>query len=201
MLYPFAKTDLLPRRLLRTRLYRRINAWPITIGHLRVAELLENRLAAPDSPPPELLDFGQLIALTAYDWRTALRLIRRPALRFLWRRDRSTPRTVAEVEAAVKWLNAQRYWPARTAVPDYEQKAQAAASALASSHAASPAQRLALTLAAIPGALAILGIRNPLDATLPQATHLVVAHMENQGAHHVSQSLIADALAAQEEES
>ena len=199
MLYPFAKTDLLPRRLLKTRLYRRVTAWPLTIGHLRVAELLENRLAAPDSPPPELLDFGQLIALTAYDWRKALRLAERAALRFLWRRDRATPRTVAEVEAAVKWLNAQRYWPARTAVPDYEQKAQATAKALASAHAASPAQRLALTLAAIPGALQILNIRNPLDATLPQATHIIVAHMENQGAHHASQALVAEALAAQME--
>lgn len=191
MLYPFAKADLLPRRRLRVRLYRRVSAWPLTLGHLRVAELLENRLVAPDSPPPEPLDFGQLIALTGYAWSRALRLAQAANPFFLLRRDAATPRDLPEVRAAIHWLTSQRYWPARVAVPKAEQDARARERALAGDHAASPAMRLAVAASAIPGALDILRVRSVYDATLPQLTHLLTAHAETQGAHHAPRSLIA----------
>lgn len=195
MLYAWAKADLLPRYLLRKRLYRGVDAYPLTLGALRVAELLENRLIALDEPCAEPFDFGQLIALSRCNWRKFLRNPFRPGLRFVFAQEKATPRNDEEMALADAWLREQTDFPASAHLSATETKLRQRAQALSNTLASSNVMRLAVSVSDIKNALDLLRVESIWDAPLHAVVHILTAVSEVRGGHHVPRDLVESAKA------
>lgn len=196
MLYAWAKADLLPRKMLRKRLYRGVHAYPLTLGALRVAELLENRLVALDCPPVEPFDFGQLIALSRVNWRKFLRNPLRPGLRFILIQDSATPRNDEEMRLAGKWLLEQTDFPQAAHLSETEAKLRQKSIALSNTLASSNTMRLAVSVSAVPNALDLLRVKSVWDAPVYAVVHVLTAQSEVKGGHHVPRDLVETAKEA-----
>ena len=178
-------------RLARTRLPR---GWAglLRLGHLRTLEALGNGLFAAQ-PEPSAFDLGQAVAASRLPWRRFKARAERASLILRLSVERCTPRNEAEAEAIFEWLSSQTYMPPRAHQSETETRAEQVARAHAQDHAATPTQRLALAVAAVPGWAAILRTDCVWDAPLIAANHLLIAAAENQGACHFPADLILGA--------
>lgn len=188
MYYPAFRSDWFTPRLARTRLPR---GWAglLCIGHLRTLEALGNGLFSAQ-PNPGAFDLGQAVAASRLSWQRFKARAERASLILRIDVERCKPRNEEEEEAIFHWLTAQTYTPPRAHQSEAETRAEQIARAHASDHAATPTQRLALAVAAVPGWAAILRVKSVWDATLIAANHLLVAAAENQGACHFPADLI-----------
>ena len=191
MFYPAFRSDWVDPRLARTRLPR---GWAglLRLGHLRTLEALGNGLFAAQ-PDPSAFDLGQAVAASRLPWRRFKARAERASLILRLTVERCTPRDEAEAEAIFAWLTAQTYMPPRAHQSETETRAEQVARAHAQDHAATPTQRLALAVAAVPGWAAILRTDCVWDAPLIAANHLLIAAAENQGACHFPADLILGA--------
>ena len=178
-------------RLARTRLPR---GWAglLRLGHLRTLEALGNGLFAAQ-PEPSAFDLGQAVAASRLPWRRFKARAERASLILRLSVERCTPRNEAEAEAIFEWLSSQTYMPPRAHQTETETRAEQVARAHAQDHAATPTQRLALAVAAVPGWATILRTDCVWDAPLIAANHLLIAAAENQGACHFPADLILGA--------
>lgn len=191
MFYPAFRSDWLAPRLARTRLPR-VWAGLLRLGHLRTLEVLGNGLLATQCQPSPF-DLGQAVAASRLSWQRFKTRAERASLILRIDVERCKPRNEAEEEAIFHWLTAQTYTPPRAHQSEAETRAEQLAQAHALDHAATPTQRLALSVTAVPGWAAILRVKSVWDATLIAANHLIIAHAENKGACHFSADLILGA--------
>lgn len=191
MFYSSVKTDWLSPRLARTRLPR---GWAglLTLGHLRTLEVLENRLLATSGTLAPF-DLGQVVAASRLPWRIFRARAQRASPLLRVSVARCQPKTNAEAAAILDWWQEQNWTPPRAHQRAEETKAAELAKAHTIDHAATPVERLAVAVCAIPGWQSLLRVRDVWDAPLIAANHLLMAASENEGAYHFSADLVLGA--------
>jgi hypothetical protein len=192
MNYPFTDADWLRQALPKTNLYRRVSVGLLTLGHLRTAEALGVGFVA--GREASVMDWGLLLSIAQFDWRKALKRCSKPNFWWIWRRDRNTPRTAEEIDACVKWLRGQNYYPTRTLVTASEQESIDAKSQFSVNRASTALERLALTVCRIAGWQSMTICDCVWDVPMLTATHLIVTNNELDGAYHVPYDMIRKAL-------
>lgn len=186
MNYPFADADWLAEALPQTRLYRKVKAGLLSLGHLRTAEALNLPILTGGESDPR--HWGLLVSIAQMDWRKSLKMASKCGLLWLLRRDYNTPRNYAELKCCYEWWKKQNYFPTRIRMQG--EKAATPSVNLASS----TMERLALSVARVEGWQALTGFDSVWDLPMVTATHLIVAHAEMDGASHIPYDLIKEAL-------
>lgn len=192
MNYPFASADWFHESLPKTRLYRRVKASFLTLGHLRTAEALNVAIITGDKA--QLVDWGLLITISQYDWRVARKKASKPNFWWIYKRDKNTPRTSYELQKAINWLKSQNYHPTRMWLKAEDKAFSDSQQAFACNRASSAIERLAVLAVSVPSWQTILGVDCIWDAPMIAVTHMLVANAELNGAYHVPYNLIREAL-------
>lgn len=188
MNYPFTDADWFAKDLPKTTLYRRVSVGLLTLGHLRTAEAIGVCLLTGGEV--SAMDWGLLLTIAQMDWRKARKRAAKPSLFWALRRDRNTPRNEEEWMACLKWWRAQNYFPARTLVSSDEADSMAEFSQLAKNRAATPIERLAMSVTRVHGWQTLSGAASVWDIPMATATHILISNNELDGAFYVPYDLV-----------
>lgn len=186
--YPFTRADWFKEALPKTRLYRRVKAGLLTLGHLRTAEALSIGFLVGQETSS--IDWGLLISLSQMDWRKGLKKASKPNFFWALRRDRNAPRDIAEYRSCVNWWKSQNYYPTRMHLKPEDKAHTEELNQLAVNRASSKIERLALSVTKIQGWQSVTGCDCIWDVPMITATHLLVAHSEIDGIYHIPYDLI-----------